>query len=95
MRSVLARLRSDHGLALVVAALIVTTLLYAQTLGHDLVNYEDAWLIRNNFVLQHPSWEDLLLWERAVASNPADGVAWSMYAHALEEEGLMDEAEQP
>ena len=34
------------------------------------------------------------LWERAVASNPADGDAWSMYAEALASDGRPDLAEQ-
>jgi tetratricopeptide (TPR) repeat protein len=33
------------------------------------------------------------LWERAVASNPADGNAWSMYAEALASSGRPDLAE--
>lgn len=33
------------------------------------------------------------LWERAVASNPADGNAWSMYAEALASSGRIDFAE--
>jgi tetratricopeptide (TPR) repeat protein len=34
------------------------------------------------------------LWERAVASNPDDGDAWSMYAEALASDGRPDLAEQ-
>jgi Flp pilus assembly protein TadD len=34
------------------------------------------------------------LWERAVASNPDDGNAWSMYAEALASDGRPDLAEQ-
>jgi tetratricopeptide (TPR) repeat protein len=34
--------------------------------------------------------DDTALWERAVATNPADGDAWSMYADAVMETGRMD-----
>lgn len=40
------------------------------------------------------SWQSPeLLWERAVASNPNDGTAWSMYLEALEEAGETERAE--
>ncbi len=53
------RLRRDPGLALVAVALVGALVLYAGTLGRGLVNYDDDWLIRDNWILQSPSWSSL------------------------------------
>ena len=42
------RLRRDPGLLLLAFALLATVALYATTLGYDLVNLDDPWLVRNN-----------------------------------------------
>jgi protein O-mannosyl-transferase len=53
------RLRRDPGLALVAIALVSALALYAATLGRGLVNYDDDWLVRDNWILQQPSWSSL------------------------------------
>ncbi len=40
-------------------ALVVAALLYAPTLGRGLVNYDDPWLVRDNWIVQSPSWASL------------------------------------
>lgn len=49
----------DPGLALLWCALLAAALVYAPTLGRGIVNYDDTWLIRDNYILQHPSWQSL------------------------------------
>lgn len=61
--SVAERLRRDPGLALLLAALLLAIAVYAPTLGTGLVNYDDPWLVRDNWLLQDPSWHAL----RAIA----------------------------
>lgn len=59
MKGQLARMRWDPGRALLVLALLATAAVYAATLSRGLVNYDDPWLVRDNWILQHPSWESL------------------------------------
>jgi hypothetical protein len=47
--------RRNPGLVLLGLALVATTLIYAPTLGRGLVSYDDPWLVRDNFVVAHPS----------------------------------------
>jgi hypothetical protein len=49
-------LRRDPLLAL---ALVLVAVLYAPTLGRGIVNYDDTWLLRDNWILQEPSWASL------------------------------------
>src|SRR5689334_21272628 len=49
------RLRQDPGLGFVLAGLILAIVLYAPTLGHWLVNYDDPWLVHDNWIVQHPA----------------------------------------
>ena len=49
-------LQRDPGRWLLVLALVATAAAYAPTLGYGLVNYDDPWLYRDNWVVQHPSW---------------------------------------
>jgi tetratricopeptide (TPR) repeat protein len=51
--------RRNVGLTLLVLALVVAAALYAPTLSRGLVNYDDTWLVRDNHVLQHPSWSSV------------------------------------
>jgi len=44
-------LRRDPGLAFLITALLLAAALYAPTLGRGLVNYDDLWLVRDNFLL--------------------------------------------
>jgi tetratricopeptide (TPR) repeat protein len=60
LRDRIAGLRRDPGLALVVLGAILATALYAPALGTGLVNYDDPWLYKQNFVLQQPSWDSLV-----------------------------------
>ncbi len=59
MRAAIVRLRRDPGLAALVLALVAVTILYAPTLGRGLVDYDDTYLIADNWILQHPSWASL------------------------------------
>ena len=47
--------RRDPGLALVVVALVATVALYASTLTNGIINYDDTWLIRDNWIVKDPS----------------------------------------
>jgi hypothetical protein len=53
------RLRREPGLALVGLAVLAAIALYAPTLGRGLVNYDEPWLLRDNWIVQHPSWSSL------------------------------------
>ncbi|MGE5181627.1 MAG: tetratricopeptide repeat protein [Acidobacteriota bacterium] len=53
------RLRRDPGLALVVLALALALALYAPTLARGIIDYDDPWLVRDNWLLQHVSWHSL------------------------------------
>ncbi|HEX4452577.1 MAG TPA: hypothetical protein VH143_16985 [Kofleriaceae bacterium] len=44
---------------LLVIAMIAVAALYAPTLGRGIVNYDDTWLLRDNWILQAPSWSSL------------------------------------
>jgi hypothetical protein len=52
-------LRRNPGLTLLGVALVVATALYAPTLGRGLVNYDDPWLVENNFVVRDLSWSSI------------------------------------
>lgn len=58
------RLRSwisrDPGLALLLLGMILATALYAPTLTTGIVNYDDPWLYRDNFVVQDASWDSIV-----------------------------------
>jgi protein O-mannosyl-transferase len=41
---------------LLVIAMLAVAALYAPTLGRGIVNYDDTWLLRDNWILQTPSW---------------------------------------
>ena len=56
---IVERLRSDPGLALLVLAMALAAALYAPTLGRGLVNYDDPWLLRDNWIVQDLSWASL------------------------------------
>jgi Tfp pilus assembly protein PilF len=56
---VIARLRRDPGLALLVLGLVLAAALYAPTLGRGILDYDDPWLIRDNHLLRDPSWHSL------------------------------------
>lgn len=56
---VLERARRDPGGALLVIALVAVAVLYSPTLGRGLVNYDDPWLIRDNWLTGHVSWTSL------------------------------------
>lgn len=47
--------RRHPGTLLVGLALVAAVAIYAPTLGRGLVSYDDPWLIRDNFVVAHPS----------------------------------------
>lgn len=57
--NVVARLRRDPGLGLLVLACCLVTAIYAPTLGRGLVNYDDPWLFGDNWIVQHASWSSL------------------------------------
>ena len=52
-------LRRNPGLALLGLALAVAIALYAPTLGRGLVNYDDPWIVQNNFVVRDLSWSSI------------------------------------
>jgi len=56
---VLERARRDPGGALLVIALVAVAVLYSPTLGRGLVNYDDPWLVRDNWLTGHASWTSL------------------------------------
>jgi protein O-mannosyl-transferase len=58
-RSLFGRLRRDPGLALLLTALVMAIVIYAPTLGRGLVNFDDPWLVGDNWVLQDASWSSL------------------------------------
>lgn len=55
MQGLLERVRRDPGGALLVAALLVAAAVYAPTLSRGLINYDDPWLVGENWIVQHPS----------------------------------------
>ncbi|HEY5922239.1 MAG TPA: hypothetical protein VIV11_11235 [Kofleriaceae bacterium] len=57
--TLLDRARRDPGLTFVVIAVVATVAIYAATLGRGLVNYDDPWLVADNWLLQRPSWSTL------------------------------------
>ncbi len=59
MRAVVERLRGDPGGALLVLALAAAVLLYGATLDRGLVNYDDPWLVADNWILHDASWSSL------------------------------------
>jgi len=52
-------LRRQPGIVLCVVAMVLAIIIYAPTLATGLVSFDDPWLYRDNFVLQHPSWTSL------------------------------------
>lgn len=60
VRSLIQRIKSDPGLALLALALAAVTAIYASTLSRGLVNYDDAWLYTDNTLLHHPSWSAIV-----------------------------------
>ncbi len=44
---------------LLVLALLAAAAVYAPTLGRGLVNYDDPWLVHDNWIVQHASWSSL------------------------------------
>ena len=59
MRSLVERLRRDPGLAAVVLAVAAVIALYAPTLGRGLVDYDDSFMIADNWIVQDLSWSSL------------------------------------
>ncbi|NVB83376.1 MAG: hypothetical protein HOV81_33700 [Kofleriaceae bacterium] len=55
MQGLVERARRDPGGVMLVAALLVAAALYAPTLSRGLINYDDPWLVGENWMLQHPS----------------------------------------
>ena len=55
MRTLHEVVRRDPGRALLALAMLLVVVLYAPTAGHGLVNFDDPWLIRDNWLLQQPS----------------------------------------
>jgi protein O-mannosyl-transferase len=49
------RLRNDPGLAFVALALVLVAAVYAVTIGRGLINYEDPWLVADNWVIRSGS----------------------------------------
>jgi protein O-mannosyl-transferase len=58
-RAWIARLRRDRGLQLLVCALVAAAVIYLPTLGRGIVNYDDPWLVRDNYQLRDPSWSSV------------------------------------
>jgi tetratricopeptide (TPR) repeat protein len=56
---VLGRLKRDPGLALLVLAVALGAALYAPTLGRGLVNHDDPWLVRDNWIVRDASLHSL------------------------------------
>jgi protein O-mannosyl-transferase len=52
-------MRRDPGLACVVLAVVAVVAVYAVTLSRGLVNLDDPWLIRDNWIVQDASWSSL------------------------------------
>lgn len=59
MRSLLDRLRHDTGLAALVLAVAAAIALYAPTLARGLVDYDDSFMIADNWIVQDMSWSSL------------------------------------
>ena len=53
------RARTDPGLACVVLSILSVVALYASTVGRGIVNFDDPWLYRDNWVLQDLTWSTL------------------------------------
>lgn len=51
----MARLRRDPGCALLAFAIVAAVAVYAPTVSRGLVNYDDPWLVNDNWIVQHPS----------------------------------------
>ncbi len=59
MGAVIDRLRRDPGLLAVVIALVLVVILYAPTLSRGLVDYDDTYLISDNWIVRDASWSSL------------------------------------
>ena len=59
----LDRLWRDPGRLALAIALVATAAIYAPTIGRGIVSYDDPWLVRDNWIVAHPSWSSL----RAIA----------------------------
>ena len=55
----LAWLRRNPTALMLVVALVAVAVLYGPTVGHALVNYDDPWLYRENWIARDPSWASL------------------------------------
>ena len=53
---VIQRLRRDPGVALLLLALVLAAAIYLPTVGRGLVNYDDPWLVGDNWIVSAPSW---------------------------------------
>ncbi|HEY4177017.1 MAG TPA: hypothetical protein VGM90_09310 [Kofleriaceae bacterium] len=52
----LSRLRNDPALLALLCALVAVIILYAPTLSYGIVDYDDGYLIRDNWVVRDASW---------------------------------------
>ena len=59
MMALRERWRRDPGLVLLGLALLAAALLYAPTIGRGLLDYDDTWLVRDNWIVTEPSWSSL------------------------------------
>jgi protein O-mannosyl-transferase len=59
LRGLLAYVRREPAATWLVVSLIAAAALYASTLGRGLVNYDDPWLVADNWILRDPSWDSV------------------------------------
>jgi Flp pilus assembly protein TadD len=59
MTGIAERVRRDPGGALLAFAILAAIAFYAPTLGRGLVNFDDPWLVQDNWIVQQPSWASL------------------------------------
>ncbi|CAN5798875.1 hypothetical protein BH11MYX2_BH11MYX2_15080 [soil metagenome] len=55
----LTRLRNDPALLALLCALVAVIVIYALTIGYGLVDYDDGYLIRDNWVVRDASWSSV------------------------------------
>jgi tetratricopeptide (TPR) repeat protein len=58
-RALLDRVRRDPGLGWLALGLLAALISYLPSLGYGLVKYDDAWLVRDNWIVQSTSWSSL------------------------------------